>query len=479
MEILYAYIYILFTYIFSGTVLFLLTIRFIPSYKYYKYYKVFYILFLGMGPMTIAWFLENIMYFMHGFSKQFYIAIIFLIFMLPLLYILKYSKLTYKKYIILIRQYSKLEIIVALLLLLILSSIILLPVIGNDTSQYYYVSQNVFIEKDFHFYPLIESGMYKGYFPWTHPAGYISLLTWGYFFSHGLEHLYLLKTINVFYAFLTYILMVELLKNYADLYAKTVALLIFMSPLYCMLIPLFHIDIFRIFLFLTPFVFLKVLLEVKDKKLLYIIAISLASSAYAHSIGILSIFFVGTIILIYSRKLLTVKNVAITILILSMVLVSRYYQNYQIFGYIIGDKSPIWSLDFIHYDEFLATSRHLDSYYNIIVNGIFRGFSSSNSFAYTFPYLVIVTILITVRDKITKKDFFNTLKSLFQDDKMFKISLFVLTLWYLLTILSTILGGYSFIKNDRYVLTIYPFIIYMSAILTLELIIKQKKKVNA
>ena len=431
-----------------------------------------------MGPITIAWFLEHIMYFMHGFSKQFYITILFLIFMLPLLYILKYSKVTYKKYIVLIRQYSKLELVVALLILLILSSVILLPIIGNDASQYYYVSHNIFMEKDFHFYPLIGNETYKGYFPWTHPAGYVSLLTWGYFFDSNMEHLYLLKTVNVFYAFLTYILMAELLKKYGLFYSKVGALLIFMAPLYCILISQFHIDIFRIFLFFTPFALLSILMKVKDVKLLYILAIPLGFSAYAHSIGILSIFFAAVIILVYVREVLTFKNILFIIGILTLILAFRYYQNYQLFGYIIGNKPAIWSLDFIHYDDYLTKSRQLDGFYHILTNGIFRGFTHPYSFASTFQYLTIIALLTLLKDKLRKHNLVFTFKSLIGNDNMFKISLWVLGIWYILTILSVLLGGYSFIMNDRYLLTIYPFIIYISLILSFEFFNVRKKLEN-
>jgi len=415
------------------------------------------------------------MYVLVGYPKALYIGIIFSIFALLSIYILYNRKKLYQTYSILIEQFTKVDIAISVLLLSILSLNILLPVIGDDASQYYYVSRNIFEAMDFHQYPLVENGAYKGYFPWTHPAGYVSLLTWGYFFSDGTEHLYLLKTVNVFYAFLTYMLMAELLKRYGTLYSKVGALLIFMSPLYCILISQFHIDIFRIFLFFTPFVLLSIVMKEKDVKLLYILVISLGFSAYAHSIGILSIFFAGVIILVYLRELLTFKNILIMLGILIVMLASRYYQNYQLFGYVVGDKSVIWALDFIHYDEYLAKSRQLDGLYNILINGIFRGFNRPYSFALTFQFIVAISLLTMMKDKLIKKNVLFTFKSLLKLDTMFKISLWVLTLWYFLTILSTLLGGYNFIKNDRYLLTIYPFIIYLSLVLSFELINVQKK----
>lgn len=473
MELIYSSIFIFFTYLISGTILFLLIIKFFNNYKYFK---LIYIVSLGTGPIAISWVLEKTMYTLIGYPKELYISIIFLLFSLLFLYSLNSLNNIKQAYIILSKQFTKVDIIISILILAILSLNILLPVITNDSSQYYYVSRNIFEAMDFHQYPLVASDAYKGYFPWTHPAGYVSLLTWGYFFSDGTEHLYLLKTVNVFYAFLTYILMTELLNRYGSLYSKVGALLIFMSPLYCTLIGAFHIDIFRVFLFFTPFVLLSIAMKEKDVKLLYILVISLGFSAYAHSIGILSILFAGVIILVYLRKQLTLKNILIMVGILIVMLASRYYQNYQLFGYVIGDKSAISALDFLHYDDFLAQSRQLDGLYNIITNGIFRGFTHPNSFAMTFQYIVAISLLTLIKDKFTKKDILYTFKSLLRVDHMFKISLWLLTLWYFLTIISTLLGGYNFIKNDRYLLTIYPFIIYLSLILTFELI-KVRKKV--
>jgi len=437
-----------------------------------------YIISLGTGPIAISWILEKIMYILVGYPRELYISIILLLFSLLFIYSLNSRNNIYKAYIVLSKQFTKVDIVISILILAILSLNILLPVIGNDASQYYYVSRNIFEAMNFHQYPLVESGAYKGYFPWTHPAGYVSLLTWGYFFSDGTEHLYLLKTVNVFYAFLTYMLIAELLKRYGTLYSKVGALLIFMSPLYCILISQFHIDIFRIFLFFTPFVLLSIVMKEKDVKLLYILVISLGFSAYAHSIGILSIFFAGVIILVYLRELLTFKNILIMLGILIVMLVSRYYQNYQLFGYVVGDKSAIWALDFIHYDEYLAKSRQLDGLYNVITNGIFRGFTHPYSFALTFQYIVAVSLLTLIKDKFTKKDILYTFKSLLGLDSMFKISLWLLSLWYFLTIISTLLGGYNFIKNDRYLLTIYPFIIYFSLVLSFELFNVRKKVIT-
>ena len=482
MEFVYSLFFVLFTYFFTGTTLFILTLRFYAEASFRKYYRIWYILFLGTGPIVVAWLLENTMYFFPGHTKRFYASLIVLYFVLPWLYLYIHRtetvvKRTVKHYIETLHAYNVYDIFVALAIASIFSPIVILPVVGNDPCQYFYVAQHIFDARDFHMYPLIDQNTNSGYLPWTHPAGYVSLLVWGLFFSHGTEYMYLSKSVNPFYLFMTYYLLYELLKNhYGRFYGSLSALLLFSAPLYPMLAAQFHIDIFRIFFFFAPFVFLSALWETRQDKVFYLVTAALACGAYAHSIGLLAIFFTGLLLLVCCKKTLQIKNIVISSIALGAVLGPRYYQNYLHFGYIIGDKSIVWSLDTIHHSAFTAFSRHLDGTYNLVLNGFLKGFTDFESFGFSFFYPVCVLLLIVLRDGFRKQKLSHTLTSLFKDNPLFRICVIVLGIWYASTLFSTLLGKYSFIKNSRYLLTIYPFVVYISAVLTLELFAHRKRK---
>ena len=443
---------LIFTYLLSSLAVFKIMLFSFKEIAKDKY-KVLLILSLGISPMLISWFLEKLMIALPYQNNLVYQTIIVVVMLIPILFFKRKDAQNIKLSIKGIFK-SKKNTVGWVLYFIFLMHFLAVPLFGNDAMQYHYVASVIYKTGSFNIYPLINNPDYSGYFPWTHPTGYIGLITWSSIIQGTSDYPGVSKFINIFYAFISALLLFTLFQKNKKI-AFISSLSILLSPLYIFLIAQNHIDAFRIFFFFIPFVFLSLL---KDQNLKNSIFVGLLCglSMHSHSLGIIALPLILFIIFIqnisYPKKV--VVNLVVIIITSLMFVIFRYYLSFLSLGYFLGDNTPIWNLLANDYNDFLRISRDLETPSNRILNGILKPFTRIQSFGYIYIFILISSIYFYFSSK-EKKYFFSKISIFKHEDKLLNFSIFILLSWFLVTIISSLLGFNDLIKNDRYTLTIY------------------------
>lgn len=411
---------------------------------------------LVLSQILLSWYLEKIMYLFNDLEDKFYVYIILLIFTLQLFIFKRYTGIVFN-YILYYLNKNYIVIFYALIVFLISFIIsINLPIISNDPLEYINVAQNIYKYKTFSIYPLIDTSLMDGYFPWTHPSSFVSIISWSFILQENSSSFLLLKLFNPIFMTATFLLFTSLFdKNiYFSLFAGFLAL--FISPIYMLLIFDFHIDPMRIFSFFIVFLFLYKIDNIRKS---IFIGILFGFAMHSHSIGILSLaIFIG--IILYSffiKEKISLKSILIVFFTTFIFVGFRYYINYDTFGYIVGDNTALWEVKEFYYNEYLEYSRNLFTFENKIFHGILKGFVNFDSFGFLYWLFICFMCLYIYKKLILKK--FN--KKMALNDKILEHSYLVVFYWYLGSSFLMILGSNILIKNDRYLLTINFFVIYI------------------
>ena len=422
------------------------------------------IIAMGSGPILLSWLLEKIMFFIPSHDNAFYITLIVFLFFIP--YILMYSNIICVLASVksVWNKNKKVWLTLALLFVISLLFVFMLPLTGNDPLQYVSVAEIVYEYKSFDKYPLIDITLERGYLPWTHPSSYVGLIVWSFLLEGDTSNIHGMQLVSVIYFFYTVWVFYYLLhKKFNDVIASLSVILFFATPLYVYLVVISHIDILRIFSFFTTVVFMSTIRDRFNYRTTLLLGILVGLSLHTHSLSILtlvySLFFIMFLMnFVWTKKI----RMMVSLLGVSFIFVLfRYVENYVKFGYVLGDQNMVWKLQELNYDFYVKISRDLLEPSNRVFNGILKGFTHVVELGFIHWILLGYTFYVVYQLIIQKKSVLQTYIRFWNDDFLLQMSVLIIVLWYMATVMFTFLGIDAFIKNSRYFLTIYPFVIYV------------------
>lgn len=352
-------------------------------------------------------------------------------------------------------------ILTGILITFFITTMLIIPM-GNDILEYFEIGRVFYREKSL-FYPVLpfySENLFDshGY----HPPFFTILLSLGYLIQRNAEQYQINSLIMGFYSVG---LLVTILLNFPE---KKRWWALFFTIFITLISPFFSkiaiiprgLDAFRISYFLLSFFLLREYLKHNTYPKLILMAVCAGAGLAAHSSGLLFFgFFLAIFTSLSSAKTLGRKyaNVVLVAIIGTLVGGWQYVFNYINMGQLISDNTPIWAL--FNYNEFMRYER--DLYSRQMLFKAFADLFIKNNFGYLYT-LWIVLIALNFRSVIaTCKD---GLKSLFKAQSTVSPSLFsaghlYFVIFFFGTVLTAlVLNQELIIKNFRYMLTPFPFV---------------------
>lgn len=457
---------LLFTYVLSSLIVFMLLARFLKPNRDELPGLLVYT--LAAGPMLIALFLWPLLHFMPGRADGFYIGAMLGIWLvlalmaggqgIHFLRMLghalaeKITHFAWKANIPACCLMAGVTIVLGLHLV----SAVATPVHGSDQAQYAVVSSLGYERKTFDFYPLRDYDKDTGYFDNSdHPPAFYMLKLWHYMLQGTADYAGLSKLIEpVFFLYLT--LMIGFVLLPYGLFASAVGMLGLLTVPGLQQAVAFHaIDPFRLAPFLTALLWLPVTLQKSGKRWLMAGGFWVGLAMYPHSIGGLLTFPLFALLYLALSKRPVLARCGDLIPVAAMaVLVGgwNYLLNQLYSGTPVAGSLPL--LDRVASLDYYANrmfSMGIQTPLDMLKYGVLKQFTDPGFFGYAAWFAVISLILFWRRIK--------------QHSLLLIALLSALAFIGLMAIASQFQQEryVIFVLNPRYPLTTQPFLILLAA----------------
>lgn len=462
--------HLVFTYILSSFIIFLLVSELIDVND--KNARIYFGATCGLGPLVISWILACLLSIFPGYPKLFYLIGVNLFFIV-------FAILGRKQVAILFRaiheqylQFKKLNKCLLLSILLLFFCILILklfnPNFNSDPLDYMHMAEVIAKDRNLDLYPMITANSYRSMIAsWTHPVGYIGIYIWTYLGSPFSNLDFSLEITSFYYTVCIFLFYINLVSK-EDINTGLLGFLFLITtPLFYYQVYQASIDPIRFYTFFVALSFISEILTIeqlkKAKILNYLfLGFLLAMSCFSHSFGILSLPIAGFIYFVLSTTPFYSKarNIFIFLAIPVMIISPRLWVNFKTFHSIIVDTSPVWNIPSLDYDNTLNIIRGLGTPFERVFYGVFKGFTNITIFGFAYWMLLLGIFLL----RSDFKKFIKNINQIHSSNSFYiLISSMVIILFYSMVFLSLFLNINVFIKNDRYILSIQPFIALLAS----------------
>jgi hypothetical protein len=347
-----------------------------------------------------------------------------------------------------------------------------LPIHANDPLEYMQLGRAFFESRAAEIYPIRSSDSDYGFLaPWTHPPVYGFLITFAYFLQGSSEIAGAAKFIGLWFGCSTAMLCGALIYSYE----KRPSLRSLVAPLFIITVPIFfqliqsaHIDAMRIATFTAAFSFMHLAVRHEETRWFFVASIAAGSAVVSHSIGILTPFLVGPLILVLGwREVRTVCARVGLFAIGVMVIGSPHYlRNVHIFGGPIQDSIPVWEIPDLGVARFLEVSRGLDTLVDRFFHGVFMPVTRPEYFgwvpalALSAALFYVLYLFICARRRDGEESQHEPIAACLPAQLVV-----VNFIFFALLFVSVVLGSELAIKNARYLLTTTPLLVVLFFVL--------------
>ena len=273
------------------------------------------------------------------------------------------------------------------------------PLYANDPLGYFSVARKIFeYQQLIGVYPLIDDKISAGFYsPWTHPPGFVMMIVWAFGIQGGADLAGVAKLTNVFYMGSLLLLVFSWSGGNIRYRGLVAALLVLLMPVLLTQVFDSHVDLARVSLWTASFCLLSFWFRAPSLRNTVGLGVLVGLSMFVHSIGLVFwAIYVGLFILI--RGLPFAKRIALSIVLflVSLLMVAPdYWQNMVNFGYVVGDRIPLWEISEFKIEEFLNEQRHILTLRDKFGRGIFDQIMNVGTYGYSTVVALVSGTLFT------------------------------------------------------------------------------------
>jgi len=353
---------------------------------------------------------------------------------------------------------------------------LLMPFSQNDAMEYATGAQLIAGVRDISIYPFVDAEQTGGFFgAWTHPPGYLGLLSWAYLANDGAP--YGARVVSIYFSLVTLYAVWAFGIRRSPLHGLFCLLFTLIVPSTYVLGLISHIDPIRIAgLTIAGLSVYRLVFEPNMRNVLFC-ALIIGLAQFTHSIGILTSCLILPAYFICSdtKFLKKILHVGVLFGLSLVVILPDLFKNWQTFGSVIQDSAELWSLKELQIQELRDYNRRLSTTAERLYYGLLKGFSNPGVFgrSYTlFTLLILGTSAYLIYKERTA--FFKKLATLqfFRKPQLHIYCLLIILGFYAMVILSMLVGSDIIIKNSRYFLTIQYFIAIVSGFILAEIALR-------
>lgn len=366
----------------------------------------------------------------------------------------------------------KLTVAIGILTMVVISSG--LPPIGNDILEYFEIGKIFYKEKAI-IYPVNPhylDNLFSSHA--SHPPFFTVVQSLGFIIQGFADSFFINQLLSGYYLLLFFLLLTALLKDKLFIGFVLINLSIFISD-YALnaYFTLQGLDTFRAVYFLFTFFVLEKLISKQDSNsLLIILGLALGLSLFTHSSGLLFFIIMIPIFLAsYTQASLKRKYINLVVIISIAITLGgyQYFINFYNYGSFVSDDLLVWSKygyqDYMRYERNLYTQRKMFGQLLKILQPNYY------EYGYFYVFLAVLAILNIKKLFVGIKD--SLLNAISKDQKplqKFMPAILFVIGFYLTAIVSILLGKDIIVKNYRYLLTPYPFVVISVCFLFMEFI---------
>jgi|GEM_PF-3091577 len=440
---------------------------------------------LVIGPVLMCWTLVHALYFAPGMDPRVYLGLLLAVFGLPgLALIWPFAKTPLAGLINLYRDLSStplrltlcvgLAIGVATTLGHLVLHQLFIPLWSNDPLEYAHVSRVMADLASVRDYPFTEPSLTGGLqAAWTHPLGYPGFLILGYFVQGSTDLAGCIRMVTPWLLFANACILGAIAGYRRPAAGFAAALLLVTTPYVFHLAAQSHIDVLRLAALSACFTSIWLLARMPGIGMAVIAGFATATVHFTHSIGLITLPLVIPLYLLISQATWqeTWRNIVIVATLSIAAVALRIGINIAEFGSILKDGPTVWSYEHLRVEEHREVVRLLYTTYDKIFRGVFAGWTQQALFGWSYWVGTIGLVWATWRFRSHLRTPMTLLNDRFwrHPDPIF--AAVILCGGYFAFVCLTIAAGSDLvIKNPRYLLTIHPFVIVITArLLTMPL----------
>lgn len=433
-----------------------------------------------IGPVLMSWVLTMMLIAMPGQTRLFYVlgpvvpfAVLVVLFSKGLVDSLKAHVGNWRKLFDSGIERAVWTVFPLFILFVTLGAVLTLaastPIHGNDSIEYQIVAWTVSQSLDASIYPIVDLDTANGFSaPWTHPMGYINLLTHAYLVQGFGDTSGVARFVAPYFGFALIVLMMGF-GGFRNVMAGVVsAVFMICTPIFLHLIVQVHIDPIRLATLTAAIAAIWMVSQLDSWRLVVLAGITAGCAMFVHSIGILTLPIAIPTYILIARRFGFVKHTVRIVVICTIaigMLAPRYAINQAQFGSLVADSVEVWEMEKIAVAHTRLVTRYMETTPDKIVNGALMGLSETTLFGW-FQHLFFIALLILILRTLMmlRREKRNPFRELI--DQRWRewgdpslAALFAALGYIAMMVLTVMMGSDLAVKNARYVMTMQPFVI--------------------
>jgi hypothetical protein len=309
-------------------------------------------------------------------------------------------------------------------------------------------------------YPAIDASVTSGFYgPWTHPAGFVLLMSWvqilqGDDFAAGA-----VKFINVYFLAAGAWVVFVYAGGSRRFRGASAALLYALTPLLLSETFEHHVDVVRVALWTGAFLAVTCWARLPSLRSSLLLGLLFGLGNFVHSIGLIALPIFAVLALIVGQGPLwnRIINILATIAAALSIIAPDLVTNFRSYGRLIGDNVELWDFAPLKVYEHLRYARGISTPFEILTQGVLSQFAWFSMFGVA-PWLMLAVCLAfaIVRWPVRHKSIAQLARRAMRPT-VFSVSAFTWLGFFGVTVLSVLAGSELIIKNARYALTTIAF----------------------
>jgi hypothetical protein len=305
-------------------------------------------------------------------------------------------------------------------------------------------------------YPPIDTAVTSGFYgPWTHPPGFVLLMSWVQLLQGDRFAAGAIKFINAYFlaagAFVVFVHAGGALR-YRGIIA---AMLYATTPLLLMETFDHHVDIARIALWTGAFLAVAGWARNTSIAASILLGVLFGLGHFIHSIGMIALPIFVVLALIVGKSAVRSRLIGIAVTLASAIITVApdLFVNFRVYGRLIGDHVGLWDFAPLAVAEHIRYARGIYTPYEILMQGLLSPFTRFSLFGIV-PWLMLIFVLAAVVMWIrAKRKSARLLLRRSMRPTVFSVSALTWLGFFGITIVSALAGSELIIKNARYALT--------------------------
>lgn len=279
----------------------------------------------------------------------------------------------------------------------ILGESLFIPLMDNDALEYATVGRLLFELRDLSAYPALDpSAGSSGFFgPWTHPPLYVALIYLSHLAQGHADAPGMMRLISPWFAFSAASLVYALGRINGRPGGLAASLILLSTPLFYVSVSTAQIDALPVAAMTLLFCSV-VAIDASPTRKGMIQGLVLGAALWTHSEAVLFIplALAGAVFFEADRKDSGLpKQIAVLLSVACLAAAWPYAKNWELFDSFISDNPAVFALKKLEWAEYFRISRGLDSWWDKIQYGLFKGWFAAESFALSFWFMTLAAAL--------------------------------------------------------------------------------------